>query len=188
MSSTATGTISKVFDTTSTQRYRIRMQIKPQLNDAYEIVVGIGQNATYRTLITSPAYGNTVWVGIDEIVTVLPTDNRNMRIQVTSTSTLGAEQSTYFYMKNLLVEKLVKSEVQDSDLFGGGRRFSYYEGSKMTSQDFNVDSPDTADGGPVIVVNTVSPNTPSSNPIGTSTGAAQEGRAIVNRSPSSNAS
>lgn len=74
------------------------------------------------------------------------------------------------YIKNLQVIHLKKAEAQDSDLFGGGRRFSYYEGCKMTSQDYNVNSPDTADGGPVITVNTVAANTPSSSPLGSSIG------------------
>lgn len=35
-----------------------------------------------------------------------------------------------------------------------------YEGSKMTSPDFNIDSPDTIDGGPVVTVTTVNPKSP----------------------------
>ena len=35
-----------------------------------------------------------------------------------------------------------------------------YEGCKMTSPDFNIDSPDTVDGGPVVTVTTVNPKGP----------------------------
>jgi len=36
-----------------------------------------------------------------------------------------------------------------------------YNGSKMTSPDFNIDSPDTVDGGPVVTVTPVNPNSPT---------------------------
>lgn len=35
-----------------------------------------------------------------------------------------------------------------------------YEGCKMTSPDFNIDSPDTIDGGPVVTITPVNPNLP----------------------------
>lgn len=36
-----------------------------------------------------------------------------------------------------------------------------YNGSKMTSPDFNIDSPDTVDGGPVVTVTPVNPKSPT---------------------------
>ncbi len=184
MASQAAALINSVFDTSTIHFYRIRMQIKGWHSTSYEAIISIGES-TFRDLITIPLVG-TDWGGVDQIVTILPTDGRDLRVAVNASVTLSAEAPTSLYLKNLVVDKLTKAEVDDSSLFSGGRRFSYYEGSKMTSQDFNIDSPDTVDGGPVIVVNTVSPNTPSSSPIGTST--VQEGRALVNRTPTSNAS
>jgi hypothetical protein len=102
--------------------------------------------------------------GVNQLVT-LPQGYPHMAIGCSFPFTTGA-----VYIKNLQVEFIELAEVQDSDVFNAGRRLSYYEGSKMTSQDYNIDSPDTIDGGPVITVNTVTSNTPSSNPIGSSIG------------------
>lgn len=135
-----------------------------------------------QTLLTL-GVDNGVWKSIDQEF-YISQSYRDLSLLTTITGPGGIDR--YVYYKKVEAYKIDKAEVQDSDLTSGGRRFSYYEGSKMTSQDFNIDSPDTVDGGPVIVVNTVSPNTPSSSPIGTST--VQEGRAVVNRTPTSNAS
>lgn len=105
------------------------------------------------------------WIGIDETTTI----QKNYRdLLISANNTDLANPTMVFYVKNLYAYNLKRAEVQDSDLNWAGRRTSYYEGTKMTSTDINVDSADTVDGGPVITVNTVNGDTPSSNPIGTS--------------------
>jgi hypothetical protein len=58
------------------------------------------------------------------------------------------------YVKSLSVECLnYRAEVQDFHLKDSyGMRNARYDGCKMTSADYNIDSPDTSDGGPVITV------------------------------------
>lgn len=54
------------------------------------------------------------------------------------------------------------AQVQDLHLqTSTGMTNARYNGSKMTSPDFNIDSPDTIDGGPVVTVTTVNPKTPT---------------------------
>ena len=73
-----------------------------------------------------------------------------------------------FVLRNLKITYPVDSTIfepfaQTQDLHlqtGTGLINSRYEGCKMTSPDFNVDSPDTIDGGPVVTVTTVNPNLP----------------------------
>ena len=105
------------------------------------------------------------WLGVD-VTTTIQKNYRNLLISAKNDDL--ASPTMVFYVKNLHAYNLKKAEVQDSDLNWAGRRTSYYEGTKMTSTDINVDSADTVDGGPVITVNTVNGDTPSSNPIGTS--------------------
>lgn len=164
----ASGTIFNVFDNRATNRYRIRFQVFPQDALVYNIIVYVGRvgNFTERVLINQGVSGFT-WHGVDQEVDLYSTDGRHMHINVQTNQSYVPEAPTLFYMRNLRVEKMIHAEVQDSDIVG--RRF--YEGTKMSATDINVDSPDTIDGGPVITVNTVASTTPSSNPIGTSLGA-----------------
>jgi hypothetical protein len=76
--------------------------------------------------------------------------------------------STYTWIPKLSVECLnYRADVQDYHLRDSyGMRTARYDGSKLTSPDWNVDSPDTVDNGPVVVVTvgggkqlSVSPNT-----------------------------
>ncbi len=192
MATTLTTVIKNVFDTTQDlTTYEIAFDYYTTIGDniSSNVVTIKSYNiatAASTTLATVYTGSDNAWYSVYAKVQLTTANYKSMQLIVTGQTIYLPGASFTLYLRNLKIDKIKKAEVQDSDLTSGGRRFSYYEGSKMTSQDFNIDSPDTVDGGPVIVVNTVSPNTPSSSPIGTST--AQEGRAIVNRSPSSNAS
>tara|TARA_R110000868_G_scaffold354932_8_gene616205 strand:- start:4939 stop:5454 length:516 start_codon:yes stop_codon:yes gene_type:complete len=131
-------------------------------------------NATFYQIMTVSVQQSN-WYGFDETFTIQK-DYVNFRVDFSYTASPGTS-----YFKNLQLIQLVKAEVQDSEMNWAGRRTSYYEGTKITSTDYNVDSPDTVDGGPVIVVNTVSSTTPSSNPIGSSTLTDRAQRSAINR-------
>lgn len=70
------------------------------------------------------------------------------RINATTTST------THFAINNLKIQALNYAEsVQDFHLWNSrGMMNARYEGCKLTSTDYNVDSPDTVDNGPVITI------------------------------------
>lgn len=68
--------------------------------------------------------------------------------------------SIYYPVNPLDIEPF--AQIQDLHLqTSTGMINARYEGCKMTSPDFNIDSPDTIDGGPVATVTTVNPKTPT---------------------------
>jgi len=77
-------------------------------------------------------------------------DGPNLVIKV-ETSKIG---SGYVSVANLRVQPIAYYEsVQDYHLWNAkGMVNARYEGCKLTSTDYNVDSPDTVDGGPVITI------------------------------------
>lgn len=52
----------------------------------------------------------------------------------------------------------INGPAQVQDFIGTGAENSFYNGSKMTSRGFNIESPDTVDGGPVVETRTANPN------------------------------
>jgi hypothetical protein len=92
-------------------------------------------------------------------------DSPQLSIRVTNRYT---STGSVFVLRNLKITYPVDSTIfepfaQTQDLHlqtDTGLINSRYEGCKMTSPDFNVDSPDTIDGGPVVTVTTVNPNLP----------------------------
>ena len=52
----------------------------------------------------------------------------------------------------------INGPAQVQDFIGTGAENSFYNGSKMTSRGFNIESPDTIDGGPVVETRTANPN------------------------------
>ena len=52
----------------------------------------------------------------------------------------------------------INGPAQFQDFIGTGAENSLYNGSKMTSRGFNIESPDTIDGGPVVETRTANPN------------------------------
>lgn len=183
-------TLKNLFDTLSgSTTYRIKFQCKvsystvPASPGVTVSIVGAGVGDV--VLLTNATYDS--WIGVDTRV-VIPVGYKNMVIS--ADGVLGPLATSTLLVKNLQAFKISKAEVQDTDMQRAGRRTSYYEGTKITSTDINVDSPDTVDGGPVITVNTVGSTTPSSNQIGSSTDGktlsntsipSTDGRALVNR-------
>lgn len=170
--------IQRAFNTsTQPTEYRIKFQVYvfSGLNtDSMTLTAYKSDNSTfYQITVASVQQAN--WYGFDETFTIQK-DYVNFRVEFDYLTPPGTS-----YFKNLQIIQLVKAEVQDSEMNWAGRRTSYYEGTKITSTDYNVDSPDTVDGGPVIVVNTVSSTTPSSNPIGSSTLTERTQRSATNR-------
>jgi hypothetical protein len=72
----------------------------------------------------------------------------------------------FIKIKGLKVEPLnYRAQVQDYHLTSArGMINARYEGCKLTSTDYNVDSPDTVDNGPVITVTLVGGSTFTSSP------------------------
>ena len=66
----------------------------------------------------------------------------------------SAGVSNYVFLNKLRVECLnYRAQVQDYHLRDSyGMRNARYDGCKMSSTDWNVDSPDTSDGGPVVTI------------------------------------
>ena len=159
--------IKKVFDTINNPAwYRLKIVYCPISTNFTNMVIAARSGSTNHVYSTK-AVTQYVWDSFVSEVFVSQS-YRDLYIVCGQTPPFGADR--FIHYKYIQVEKIIPAEVQDSDVQSAGRRLSYYEGSKMTSQDYNVDSPDTVDGGPVIVVNTVTANTPSSNPIGSSIG------------------
>jgi hypothetical protein len=52
----------------------------------------------------------------------------------------------------------INGPAQVQDFIGIGAENSLYNGSKMTSRGFNIESPDTIDGGPVVETRQSNPN------------------------------
>jgi hypothetical protein len=52
----------------------------------------------------------------------------------------------------------INGPAQIQDFIGTGAENALYNGSKMTSRGFNIESPDTIDGGPVVETRTANPN------------------------------
>jgi len=81
-----------------------------------------------------------------------------------------------FDIKSISITTDVPAKVSDSDMRWAGRRTSYYQGTKISSLNVNINSANTVDGGPVVVINTVNSDTPSTPLIPLSS----EGRRLVN--------
>jgi hypothetical protein len=64
--------------------------------------------------------------------------------------------ATYGTARYGLGETLVASEIQD--YLPQGLENLFYNGSKVTSPGFDIDSPDTVDGGPVVEIIDANPN------------------------------
>lgn len=147
--------------------YRIRGVFKSAsgINQATQVTISalktwpFNFSTQFVFLVTQGAQAPGI-IGIDETV-VVPQEYIHMTVATTFPLTLGT-----INVRDLRIEYVAKAEVQDTDI--ASRRNILYEGTKMSSTDINVDSPDTIDGGPVITVNTVGSSSPSSNPIGTS--------------------
>ena len=58
------------------------------------------------------------------------------------------------FVRNLSIKSLnYRAEVQDFHLHDSyGMRNARYDGCKLVGTDYNIDSPDTVDGGPVITI------------------------------------
>lgn len=98
----------------------------------------------------------------------------------------GATSTTYF--RNISAVRLVPAHVSTTDILNAGRLNHAYNGCKMTALDFNAPSPDTPDGGPVVEVSFVNPNTPTAAPadleeLDMSLQMARTGRRLVNAVP-----
>jgi len=103
--------------------------LNSSLTDSYAVVSG----TTYTNTIVTKANGP--WLGL-------------------TVAYNGIDADSYFWFKNIKVECLnYRANVQDFHLNDSyGMRNARYDGCKMTSADFNVDSPDTIDKGPVVKI------------------------------------
>lgn len=171
-------TIPHVFNTTgSAPTYRLTFQTLTTSTNVTALAVYAYSGSVSQSIVSTTPVSTTKWIGINETFTITDPRLINLRLDYSIDTPGGSDM---VYVRNLHAYRVEKAEVQDSEMQWAGRRTSYYEGTKMSATEINVDSPDTVDGGPVITVNTVSSTTPSSNPIGTSIGAATERPRIPN--------
>lgn len=168
--------ITRCFDTISIPaKYRIKLFIYAD-QTVNDLTVSSFSDSSSTVLATYTTSGQN-WVGID-ITANITQGHTSLKFVYGDSSSPSIVR---FYIKDLHIYKVVKAQVSDSDMEGAGRRLAYYEGCKMSSPSINVDSTDTIDGGPVVVVNTVAANTPSSQPVGSPVArAANDGSVRVN--------
>jgi hypothetical protein len=72
-----------------------------------------------------------------------------------------AAQSTsnnYVLVDNMTIYIKQKARLVDYNFLYEGKQRQLFKGTQQVSQDFNIDSDDTVDGGPVITVTEVNPN------------------------------
>lgn len=147
--------------------YDIQFYVKRVTSTIYgyrlSAVGDIGSTSIYAT----PRSNISGWRFIRTTVTLENIDERRLTIEPVSSGGTPVANAT-FYIKGLIVKRFEPAEVQESELIS--RRRTYYEGTKMTSTDINVDSPDTIDGGPVVEIKVVASTFPTYNPLGTATG------------------
>ena len=77
-------------------------------------------------------------------------------LNLDSTTTANGLNYVSSSISNTLITPYYDAEIQD--FIGTGAENSYYNGSKMTSANFNVSSNDTIDGGPVVETREANPN------------------------------
>lgn len=164
--------IQRTFNETSQSGsyYRIRVQIYPTSGD----ITGLSLRASSGSSFQSPQLAvvkvsPNEWNGLDVTTYVQPNYfDLDFEVQYSG----GSGTTRYAYFRNIQVMKVENAEVQESELQQAGRRYSSYIGSKLTSADINIDSPDTIDGGPVVYINDVSSFQPGPRPL--------EGKVITN--------
>ncbi len=74
----------------------------------------------------------------------------------------GGFSTTYF--RNISATYFAPALVSTTDILNAGRLNQAYNGCKISALDFNIPSPDTPDGGPVVEINFVNPNAPTAAP------------------------
>ncbi len=119
-------------------------------------------------LTSSIILGNISGTGITPSGSFYLTASQNSSQVFFNINTRYLSTGSVFVLRNLKITYPVDATIfepfaQTQDLHlqtDIGLINSRYEGCKMTSPDFNVDSPDTIDGGPVVTVTTVNPNLP----------------------------
>ena len=133
-------------------------------------------DASYTTQVsgsagTNPAHTVTLYSGSTSVFTytagTLPTPQTNQtfrtpvgypadRLEFVFTGAAAADK--YVLVDNMTIYIKQKARVSDYNFLYEGKQRQLYKGTQQVSQDFNIDSDDTVDGGPVITVTTVNPN------------------------------
>lgn len=117
--------------------------------DVVPDIIGGGQNLyfIFSFFLNTNGMDYTVPAPNDVVEIVLDFASINAEIGFTGVSTLNL---------NTLIIPYSVAEIQD--FIGTGAENSFYNGSKMTSANFNVASNDTIDGGPVVESREANPN------------------------------
>ena len=163
--------IKNAFDPNTPYVYTITGRVSVQTISSTNFELFSGPSTD--TVGTTPLLAGTLlatWTPFN-LSTQITLGHSRLFLQVTGGP--GGQESVD--IQNLKIIRYVKANVQDSDMRWAGRRTSYYEGTKISAPDFNIDSADTVDGGPVVQVTTVNPNSVSGIP--------REFRNVNNASP-----
>ena len=146
---------------TTDYRYHVKGRIKTR---AFDNAVGTLANrnsgsVTFQSGKEQSTYTNTyAWIGDNNLITIpfdfiTQADGPNLVITVRQRSQTNLQRS-FVTIQDLTIQPLNYYEsVQDYHLWNArGMINARYEGCKLTSTDYNVDSPDTIDNGPVITI------------------------------------
>jgi hypothetical protein len=126
---------------------------------------------TDEVLLQSGDFPGNVFIDSDGVesgsfILTASSDSSQLSIRVTNRY---ASTGSVFALRNLKITYPVDisnfepfAQTQDLHLqTSAGMTNARYNGCKMTSPDFNIDSPDTVDGGPVVTITPVNPKSPT---------------------------
>jgi len=129
-------------------------------NYLYEVTIAVNEDVSYPNILELH-YGD-LDCGVTSSITPTTTLTTNTFITKATGTWLGLRlyantngyPQTNTYIPKLQVKCLnYRADVQDFHLRDSyGMRNARYDGCKLTSTDWNIDSPDTTDGGPVVTV------------------------------------
>jgi hypothetical protein len=120
--------------------------------------------STYTTMSTAiqPAVSSSVYTNNSELA-YARINNVTFYYTYSGSAVTGSVPIGYIVVSGSDIEGAdagidINGPAQVQDFIGTGAENSFYNGSKMTSRGFNIESPDTIDGGPVVETRTANPN------------------------------
>ena len=120
--------------------------------------------STYTTMSTAiqPAVSSSVYTNNSELA-YARINNVRFYYTYSGSAVTGSVPIGYIVVSGSDIEGAdagiaINGPAEYQDFIGTGAENSFYNGSKMTSRGFNIESPDTIDGGPVVETRTANPN------------------------------
>lgn len=142
----------------STKMYRYRVAVETSAGNTFgggpsEIKVSCGSLNSKFTKTISVPHSATTYYNAPTTITTFETLADGPHLGITFSIKAG-NGITYLNLKSVSITCLnYRSQTQDYHLQDSyGMRNARYDGCKLSSTDWNIDSPDTSDGGPVVSV------------------------------------